>query len=434
MSEEEKDAGPYGWYVVILCMVAYIFSFVDRQILALLIDPIRADLEISDTQFSLLHGLAFSLFYAVMGIPIARLADTKSRPLIIAVGIFFWSLATAATGFGKTFWHIFVARMGVGVGEAALSPAAYSMITDLFPKRKLGRALAVYSIGSFIGGGLAFLVGGAVISALGDMATISLPLVGEMRPWQVTFLIVGLPGIAVALLFFFTTSDPTRTGKSKPIDEVRFSQTLAFIRKNGRFFFYLYGGFSLAALALFGLMSWLPAFLGRKFGLGPGDIGIILGPILLIANTGGVLASGWLTDYYEKQGKERAAMRSGMVGAMGLVIPAMLFSLIDSQGLTIALIAIALFFASFPLATSAAMMQIVSPPHMRAQVSAIFLFVSNLIGLGIGTTLIALITDYGFGDDASVGYSISMICSLSAIGAALLLALGVKSKGRILEA
>ena len=134
-------------------MVAYIFSFIDRQVIALLVEPIRADLQISDTQFSLLHGLAFAIFYAIMGIPIARLADTKSRPLIIAVGVFFWSIATAACGLTRNFWQLFIARMGVGVGEAALSPAAYSMITDLFPKSKLGLALGVYSVGSFLGAG-----------------------------------------------------------------------------------------------------------------------------------------------------------------------------------------------------------------------------------------------------------------------------------------
>ena len=145
-----------------------------------------------------------------MGIPIARLADSRSRPAIIAAGVFLWSLATAATGLGKSFWHIFVARMGVGVGEAALSPATYSMITDLFPKEKLGRALAVYSIGSFIGGGLAFLIGGAVLSALGDMESVAIPLVGELKPWQLTFIIVGLPGILLAIIFSITIKDPTR--------------------------------------------------------------------------------------------------------------------------------------------------------------------------------------------------------------------------------
>jgi len=432
MSHNENQASPYAWYVVLLCMVAYIFSFIDRQILALLIEPIREDLQISDTQFSLLHGLAFSLFYAFMGIPIARLADSRSRPAIIAAGIFLWSLATAATGLGKSFWHVFAARMGVGVGEAALSPAAYSMITDLFPKEKLGRALAVYSIGSFIGGGLAFLIGGAVISALGDMQSVAVPFVGEMRPWQITFFAVGLPGILLALVFAVTVKDPTR-GHDQALQRASFGDTLKYIRANGKFFFSVYIGFTLTAVSLFGLMSWLPAFLGRKYGLTPGEIGLILGPIMLIANVGGVLCSGWLTDYFEKNGRKDAAMRAGMIGAFGLVIPISLFSVAPSQQLSITLIAISLFFASFPLATSATAMQLASPPHMRAQVSAIFLLINSLIGLAVGTTLIAVITDYVFENDLSVGLSVSIVGGVSTLLAGIIIRTGLIPFSEILE-
>jgi len=432
MSHNENQASPYAWYVVLLCMVAYIFSFIDRQILALLIEPIREDLQISDTQFSLLHGLAFSLFYAFMGIPIARLADSRSRPAIIAAGIFLWSLATAATGLGKSFWHVFAARMGVGVGEAALSPAAYSMITDLFPKEKLGRALAVYSIGSFIGGGLAFLIGGAVISALGDMQSVAVPFVGEMRPWQITFFAVGLPGILLALVFAVTVKDPTR-GYDQALQRASFGDTLKYIRANGKFFFSVYIGFTLTAVSLFGLMSWLPAFLGRKYGLTPGEIGLILGPIMLIANVGGVLCSGWLTDYFEKNGRKDAAMRAGMIGAFGLVIPISLFSVAPSQQLSITLIAISLFFASFPLATSATAMQLASPPHMRAQVSAIFLLINSLIGLAVGTTLIAVITDYVFENDLSVGLSVSIVGGVSTLLAGIIIRTGLIPFSEILE-
>ena len=156
----------------------------------------------SDTQFSLLHGLAFSLFYAFMGMPIAYLADRFSRPKIIAVGVVFWSLTTAACGLSKNFLHMFLARIGVGVGEAALSPSAYSMFSDMFPKEKLGRAVGIYSIGSFIGGGLAFLVGGYVIAMLKDMNTIEVAFLGAMKAWQLAFFIVGLPGILVGLLIW----------------------------------------------------------------------------------------------------------------------------------------------------------------------------------------------------------------------------------------
>ena len=210
--EQPGKSLAYPWYIVSLCMVAYIFSFIDRQVITLLIQPIRADLQISDTQFSLLHGLAFALLYATAGIPIARLADSRSRPMIISVGIFVWSLATALCGVAKNFAQLFMARMAVGVGEAALSPAAYSMITDSFPKSRLGMALGVYSSGSFLGGGLAFIIGGAAIALVEQWGAQQVPLIGLVKPWQMTFFIVGLPGILVAALFILTVRDPERKG------------------------------------------------------------------------------------------------------------------------------------------------------------------------------------------------------------------------------
>ena len=427
MTENKENAsggGAYAWYVVLLCMVAYIFSFVDRQILALLIEPIREDLQISDTQFSLLHGLAFSIFYATMGVPIARLADSRSRPAIIAAGVFLWSLATAATGLGRNFWHIFIARMGVGVGEAALSPAAYSMITDLFPKSKLGRALAVYSIGSFIGGGLAYLIGGGIVGMIGETQSVAIPLVGDVRTWQVAFFAVGLPGVLLAIIIALTIRDPARIA-SASTEEASFKKTIGFIRAHPRFFAAHYGGFTLCALALFGLMSWMPAFLIRVHGLTTSQAGLMLGLILLIANTGGVLASGFLTDHFEKRGHKDAPMRAGMIGAIGLIAPTLLFPFVSNLQLAAVLITTAYFFASFPLATSATAMQVASPPRMRAQVSALFLLVNNLVGLAIGVTLIALITDNIFQDDAKVGYSVAIVCGMAAIMAALLLKTGL---------
>lgn len=431
IDDQPASSGAYGWYIVALCMIAYIFSFIDRQILALMIEPIRKDLAISDTEFSLLHGLAFSIFYATMGIPIARLADARSRPLIISAGVFLWSLATAATGLGKNFLHVFIARMGVGVGEAALSPAAYSMIADLFPKKSLGRALAVYSIGSFIGGGLAYLIGGVVAALVGDVEAVALPLIGEVRSWQVVFFAVGLPGVLLAAVFFLTVKDPPRTADHDP--SLPLSAVAKFIGSNRRFFIAHYGGFTLCALSLFALMSWTPAYLIRVHHLPTSQTGLILGVTLLVANVGGVLASGWLTDYFEKHGRDDAPMRAGMIGAACLTPAIFLFPFAPTLQLSVALIAIALFFASFPLATSAAAMQIASPPAMRAQISAIFLFLNSIFGLAIGGTLIALTTDYVFKNDLMVGHSAALLGGLAAVAAALLLRSGLKPYAALVE-
>ena len=172
-----------AWYSVAICMVAYILSFVDRQILSLLIGPIQADLKISDTEFGLLSGLAFSIFYAVMGIPVATLSDRTNRPLVISAGVAIWSLATAACGLASSFAGLFASRLLVGAGESTLSPATHSLIADLFPREKLGRATAIFAVGSFLGSGIAFLVGGTIISAVNVAEGVTVFDVA-LRPWQ----------------------------------------------------------------------------------------------------------------------------------------------------------------------------------------------------------------------------------------------------------
>ncbi len=426
VEQQPKSMGT-AWYMVVLCMIAYLFSFVDRQIVALLIEPIRADLEISDTQFSLIHGLAFAIFYAVMGLPIARLADTKSRPVIIAIGIAVWSVATAVCGTAKNFWQLFAARMGVGVGEAALSPAAYSMITDAFPKSKLGLALGVYSMGSFLGAGLAYIIGGVAIEMVSKIGIVEVPIIGTIKPWQMTFFIVGLPGLIVAALFYLTVKDPERKGVVEGDSGYAIKDVFAYIGKNKGAFSAHYLGFGLLALVLYALMSWAPAFLLRNYELTTRDVGIYLGTLVLVCNVGGVLSSGWLIDFFTKRGRADAAMLAGVVGGLGAIVPAALFPFMPSLTSTLVVLGIALYFASFPMATSAAALQLMAPNQMRAQVTALFFLFMNLLGITGGATLVALSTDYLFQDEKAVGFSMAMVACGSALIAVLLMARGLKS-------
>jgi MFS family permease len=436
LSEGRGQSLMYPWYIVSLCMVAYIFSFVDRQVITLLIEPIKADLGISDTQFSLLHGLAFAILYATAGIPIAKMADTRSRPAIIAVGIFVWSLATALCGLAKSFVQLFIARMAVGVGEAALSPAAYSMINDSFPKSKLGLALGVYSSGSFLGGGLALIIGGVAISMLEQLGPQHWPLIGLIKPWQMTFLIVGLPGILVAALFIITVKDPERkgvaldrTGDGEAIT-YSFADVLRYVRGHGKAFTAHYLGFALMAMALFALLNWAPAYFLRKYDLPIRDVGLYLGLVVLVGNSAGVLVSGWLTDWLTRRDYQDAPLRAGMIGSIGIIVPAAMFSLVDGFGMSLALLSVAMFFASFPMATSAAALQLMAPNQIRAQVTALFFLSMNFLGILGGTTLVALCTDFVFNDEAAVGYSMSVVSVSGAIGGALVLGLGLKAFAR----
>ncbi len=413
------------WYVVSLLMLAYVFSFVDRQILYLMIEPIKADLQISDTQFSLLSGLAFSLFYAVMGLPIAFLSDRYSRVRIIAIGIAFWSLATAACGLSKSFLQMFIARVGVGVGEAALTPATYSILSDLFPREKLGRALGMYSMGAFLGGGLAFLVGGYVINLMHDVPSIDLAILGNVQPWQLTFIVVGLPGLLVALMIFATIREPKRKTEGQQI-KPGVKDAITFIRAHRNTFTCHFLGFSCFAMCQYALISWAPAMYIRKFGLTPVEVGYILGSVVLVFNTAGVFCGGWLVDALQKRGHADAALISGIVGISGTLIPAVGATLVDNLSLSIILIAPAMFFSSFPLSTSAAAIQVLAPNHLRAQISAMFLLISNFVGMGIGTTLVAVLTDHFFKDPKAVGASMALMISVAAVLCFCLLSIGRK--------
>lgn len=425
-----QESFGYQWYVVVICMVAYILSFVDRQILSLMIEPIKQDLMLTDTQFSLLQGLAFSLFYAFMGIPIAALADKKSRIKIISIGIAFWSLATAACGLSKNFIQMFIARLSVGAGEAALSPAFYSIVTDLFPKEKLGRALGLYAIGAFIGSGLAFLIGGYVISLLKNVDMVVLPVIGQLKTWQLTFFIVGLPGVLLALVMILTVKEPKRKGlkldQNGQVIQASFKNSIAFIKTHKKTFFCHFIGFSFYTMMLYSLLGWAPAFYMRHFGLDASQTGYILGSIILIANTAGALFCGWLIDYFSKKGYSDAAIRAGMIGCAALVLPSVLFTQVDNIYLSFGLIFIAMFFSTFPIPASAAATQMLTPNQLRAQVSAKFLLISNLIALGVGTTAVALLTDKYFENTLMVGNSISIVNAIAGMIGVFLLFKGCK--------
>ena len=426
-----KKSNAYAWYVVLLCMLAYIFSFIDRQILALMIEPIKADLNLSDTQFSLLHGLAFSLFYAFMGLPLAYLADRFSRPKIIAVGIVFWSIATALCGLSKSFIQLFFSRMGVGVGEATLSPAAYSMFSDMFSKDKLGRAVAVYSSGSFVGGGIAFLVGGYVIGLLKNMSLIEVPLLGAIKAWQMAFILVGLPGVFIGLLFVLTVRDPQRKGQRLDaqgyVEKTSMKKAFKFIKKHRTTFGCHYFGFTFYAMALYCLISWTPAFYMRKYGLTPTEAGYMLGTVMLVANTLGVFCAGWLNDWFIQKGRKDAPMITGVMGIVGLIIPMIVFTQVSELWLSVALLVPAMFFASFPMPISTTAMQMLAPNQIRAQISAVFLLIRNLVAVGIGTTLVALMTDKIFGNPLMVGMSLSIVGACSCVMAFILLKKGCKA-------
>ncbi|WP_417706520.1 spinster family MFS transporter [Pseudomonas sp.] len=413
-----------AWATVAILMVAYVLSFVDRQILNLLVEPIRRDLAINDTQMSLLMGLSFALFYTVCGIPLGRVADTRSRRGLIAVGILFWSAATAACGMAKLYWQFLLCRIGVGVGEAALSPAAYSLIADSFPAERRATAISVYSMGVYLGSGLAFLVGGLVIQFASAQGDVTLPVLGEVRPWQLIFLILGVAGVFFTLLML-AIKEPVRRGVGAGV-AVPLSEVGRYIRANRRTVLLHNFGFAGLAFAGYGSAAWIPTFYIRTYGWDAGQVGIVYGSIVAVFGCLGIVFGGRLADWMAKRGRSDANMRVGLYAALGALPMVVLFPLMDSAFLASLLLAPAVFCLSMPFGVAPAAIQEIMPNSMRGQASAIYLFVITLIGLGVGPTAVALVTDFVFADDSALRYSLLIVTTLAVLMSITLLAKSLK--------
>lgn len=430
MQQENSATQPWpssrkGWFAIAVLVLAFIFSFIDRIIIALLVDPLKADLGLSDTDLGLLQGFAFAIFYALVGLPIGRWADRYSRRYIISTGIFLWSLMTAACGLSKNFFQLFLARVGVGVGEAALSPAAYSMIADYFPPRQLGRAMGVYQSGAFFGAGIAFLVGGVVIQLVVGAGEIILPLVGSVRPWQVVFFVVGLPGVLVALLML-TVTEPPRRGKISGTG-IPLSEVLAYVRDHRRVFIAHFCGFALLAVPITTILTWAPTHFIRSLGYAPPAAALTLGTILLLLSPAGVYAGGWLADTLQQRGRSDATFLVGIMAAL-LLVPLSLFSTtVSDPQLAVILFCPFIFCASLSMAMAPAALQVAVPNQMRAQISATWMLVLNIVTAGIGPTAVGFITDFVFADTTAVGKSIALVNTLSVPLAALALWSGLKA-------
>jgi MFS family permease len=415
----------YSWYVVTILLLAYITSFLDRTILTLLVGPIRESLNISDLELSLLHGFAFAVFYVSLGIPIARFADSHNRVRLISIGILFWSAMTAVCGFAKSFWQMFLGRVGVGIGQATLSPAAYSILSDYFPPHKLTKALSLYQTGIYAGMGLAMIIGGFVIA---NVPAMEIPYYGVLQPWQVVFLIVSLPGILIFVLMR-TIREPVRKGmlsragaeSSIPVREVG-----AFIGERRGAYGYVVAGVAAKSLAFYGIAAWLPTYFIRTFGWDAATVGLWYGLGSIVFGTLGINLGSVVSVWLRGRGYADANVRVCMFALICLIPVGILAPLMSSAIAAMAMFYAFIFFAAFPVGCQAAALQEITPNQMRAQVTALYLFISNMCGIGLGPTFIAFFTDVVFQNDLAVGYSMSISVAIACPIGALLFWRGLK--------
>jgi MFS family permease len=420
----------YSWSVIAVLLVVYIFAFMDRQILNLLVDPIKADLNITDTQISYLSGLAFAVFYTFFGIPIGRLVDSGRRVTIIAVGLAVWSFFTMLCGAVTRYGWFAMARMGVGVGEASLSPAAYSLIADLFRPSRVALAISVYSAAIFVGGGLSNIIGALVIGWAQSIDNLSLPLVGALQPWQFVFIAVGLPG----LLFTFVVlilKEPIRRGLRASENEntaraIPFLQVFSYVGRNWQTVLFHNIGFGFCSFAAYGAAAWVPSLLIRAHGSTPVEVGIYYGSITAVFGTLGIVFGGWLAGRLADKGHEDSNMRVGFIAALAHVPLVAIYPLMPSATSVLVMTCPVVFTTAMCFGVAPAAIQQMMPNRMRGQCSAVYLFFVNLIGLGLGPSAVAWFTDYVYQDPEQVGMSLLWIGTISSVLATVLLYLGLR--------
>ena len=399
-----------AWTLVGLLVLAYTIAFVDRQILTLLVEPMKRDLGITDTQFSLLAGLAFTLFYTLMGIPFAWLADRGSRRNLVIASIVAWSVMTAVCGLAHRLLTVFVARIGVGIGAAGLSPAAYSMIADTFPPERRARPVGVYAAGAIVGVGLALIIGGAVVAWANTAPPIALPGIGELKVWQLTFLVVSVPGPLLALVLLLVREPQRHEAQAR--HGASSASLQQFLRERGWVFTLLAFGYSLVGVAIAAYLSWTPAFLVRAHGWSIAKIGTVYGAVLLVCSTSGIFLGGWLVDRLTSRGARDAVLRVSIAGCT-LALPFALAAPYASSG-ELAMLTIAVMSFLFGLAQGLppAALQSIAPNRVRARVIALYLLIGNIVAFTLGPTGVALISDHWLEDPARIGEAIAILSGI----------------------
>lgn len=417
-NERTYPSSKYAWYTVIVLTVAYVLSFVDRYILGLLIEPIKADLGLTDTQIGYLLGLAFSLFYATMGLPLGYLADRKKRTVLVAAGIAVWSVATAASGLAKNFWQMFIARMSVGAGEATLSPCAMSMISDSFPRAKRGRPIAFYTAALSLGAGVASLVSAGVLTWAKSVPQITLPLVGDVAAWQFTFILVGLPGLLIAALML-TIREPVRQRTKGADVSPEFSTMLRHVGGRWRVYVSFVAFVCLMTIIAYS-QGWYAAMFQRTWGWEAEKYATINAFVLLAVGPLTVNVAGWLNDRFYAKGNKDAPLLIMIIGACIMVPTGIVAPLMPSPEIAMAILALNTVGIALTSATGVTGLMNITPGEIRGQTVALYYMVISLSGLLLGPGTVGWLSDNVFGNE-HLNYAAAAIPAIFGIPVLLLI-------------
>lgn len=415
---------------MVLLALAGTLSFIDRQILAVMIGPIKRDLGgLSDTQISLIIGVAFALIYSLASLPLARIADRYNRRNLIAAGIASWSAMTAMAGFANSFWQLFGARMGVGIGEASLGPATTSIVADYWERERLPLAYGIVAIAPFLGTGIASIVGGPLIDYLEARPKLSLPLFGEMYSWQSVLVLVGLPGILLALAMF-TMREPVRlqTGRSEQEASSGYSwgELYEFVKSRWDYLWLHFLAYLCLSIQGFAFLTWVVEFFVRKHDWSRTQIGVTYGTIAIVAGIVGSIWAGYYAGRMIAQGRDDAPMRLTFIGSLLLGPLAIVMPLLGNAWLALLLVVPITFFMAMPSGLSNAALQAIAPGRMRGQLIAVYLICVSFISYAIAPLIIGLMNDYVFKSENAIDISLATLAAINYSVAALCLGFSLK--------
>lgn len=401
----------YSWYVVILLTIAYIFSYIDRIVLGLVLEPMKADLGLSDTNMGLLGGAAFAIFYATMGIPLGWLVDRKPRKYVVAMGAILWSAATMITGIARNFTQLFIARMAVGFGEAALSPSAMSLISDLFSPERRAKAIAFYSMALGVGSAIAYLVVGAILEYAETADLSALAFIGVDRPWQVVFLAVGFPGILLGLVFL-TVREPAR--KATKLSATGGKGAATFRQAFGYIWDHKLPLIGLTVMvsgmtAIAYTSMWLPPLFERTWGWSAATFSQYNGSVLIILAPASIMFWGWVIDHFNQKGRHDMPFVVTQAGLAVLVASSVIFPLMPNVWAAFIISQVANVGFTMVTAGGITALLAILPSELRGQAVALYYMFISMTGLLIGPSVVPFFTDFVFGDESLIRYSMALV-------------------------
>lgn len=418
----------HQWWVVFVLTLVMLVSFIDRQIISLMVEPMKADLNITDSQAGLLYS-GFSLFYALASIPLAWLIDRGNRTKILSICLALWTLFTIAGGVLHSFWSIFIARVGVGIGEASVTPAAHSIIGDIMPKRSLPLAIAIFQGGAILGTGLAFIFGGLVISVVRHADPIEIPIFGLIFAWQLSFFIVAAPGFLV-LFLLNTIREPKRPRVTTEVQDNMAQITLkSFYQGNWKTILSHHTGFACLVLMGHAFVFWTPSFFERAHGVPAENAAIIYGIIFIIAGTIATTSSAKLAQFAMAKGSSESLIIIAILGAIGLIVSVFAIQLADSAFSAFALYVPALFFLNVPFGLSFAALPLIAPAHLRGRVAAIYMLTLS-VGNAFGPPITGYLSEHIFIESDGLIQALRIVTSVFGLVGITILFVGKKQFGR----